>query len=154
VDQLEAALELLHRAAGVRQEELTGLGRVRPLADALEQRQTDLLFQLADLHAHSRLREPELARRPGEAPVARDGGERLQVRELDVHFGGIKKYLIVMIKTIDFTDTQNLGIMPRMDSSFYVLEVLAKDRLDRARLDAGRRRLLRRAEVLSIASRG
>lgn len=38
--------------------------------------------------------------------------------------------------------------MPRMDTSFYLLEVLAKDRLDRARLDAGRRRLLRLAEVL------
>jgi hypothetical protein len=136
----------------VRQEELTGLGRVGPLADALQQRQADLLLELADLHAHGRLREPELARRPGEAPVARDGGERLQVRELDVHVGGLKKYLIVMIKTIDFTDTQNRGIMPRMDSSFYVLEVLAKDRLDRARLDAGRRRLLRRAEVLPVSA--
>jgi hypothetical protein len=81
--------------------------------------------------------------------VTRDGGERLQVRELDVHVGGLKKYLIIMIKTIDFTDMRRRGMMPRMDSSFYVLDVLAKDRLDRARLDAGRRRLLRRAEVLS-----
>ena len=84
--------------------------------------------------------------------MARDGGERLQVRELDVHVGGLKKYLIVMIKTIDFTDTRNRGMMPRMDSSFYVLEVLAKDRLDRARLDAGRRRLLRRAEVPPVSA--
>lgn len=35
-----------------------------------------------------------------------------------------------------------------MDQSYYALEILAKDRLDRARVDAGRRRLLRRAEVL------
>ena len=39
-------------------------------------------------------------------------------------------------------------MIPRMDTSFYALEILAKDRLDRARLDAGRRRLLRLAEVL------
>jgi hypothetical protein len=84
--------------------------------------------------------------------VAGDGGERLQVRELDVHVVGLKKYLIVMIKTIDFTDIRNPGIMPCMDTSFYVLEVLAKDRLDRARLDAGRRRLLRRAEVLPVSA--
>jgi hypothetical protein len=43
--------------------------------------------------------------------------------------------------------------MPHMDSSFYALDMLVKDRLDRARLDAGRRRLLRRAEILSLAPR-
>ena len=80
--------------------------------------------------------------------MARDGGECLQVRELDVHVGDLKKYLIVMIKTIDFPDRFRRGIMHRMDTSFYILEVLAKDRLDRARLDAGRRRLLRLAHVL------
>src|SRR5207245_1893587 len=71
LDELEPALELPHRAPGVRQEELARLGRVGPLADTLEQRQ------------------PQLP-----------------------------------------------------------LELLAKDRLDRARVDAGRRRLLRRGEVL------
>jgi hypothetical protein len=35
-----------------------------------------------------------------------------------------------------------------MEQSYYTLEILAKDRLDRARVDAGRRRLLRRAEVV------
>jgi hypothetical protein len=35
-----------------------------------------------------------------------------------------------------------------MEQSYYTLEILAKDRLDRARVDARRRRLLRRAEVV------
>ena len=35
-----------------------------------------------------------------------------------------------------------------MEQSYYALELLAKDRLDRARVDAGRRRLLRRGEIL------
>jgi hypothetical protein len=39
-----------------------------------------------------------------------------------------------------------------MDQSYYALEVLAKDRLDRARADAGRRRLLRRAPVLRAST--
>jgi hypothetical protein len=73
------------------------------------------------------------------------------VRELDVHVGDVKKYLIVTIKTIDFTDSRRRGIMPGMDTSYYLLEVLAKDRLDRARLDAGRRRLLRLAQTLFVS---
>ena len=40
-----------------------------------------------------------------------------------------------------------------MDQSCYALEVLAKDRLDRARVDAGRRRLLRLGEVLPASLR-
>jgi len=70
------------------------------------------------------------------------------VRQLDVHVEEIKKYLIIMIKTIDFTDRTNRGMMRAMDTSYYALELLAKDRLDRARLDAGRRRLLRLAQAL------
>jgi len=41
-------------------------------------------------------------------------------------------------------------MMRGMDTSYYALEVLAKDRLDRARLDAGRRRLLRLAQALPV----
>jgi hypothetical protein len=85
--------------------------------------------------------------------VARDRGQGLQVRELDVHVEEIKECLIVMIKTIDFPDSGVSGTLPDMDSSFYALDMLVKDRLDRARLAAGRRRLLRLAEVLSAASR-
>jgi hypothetical protein len=136
----------------MRQEQLARFRRVGALADPLEQRQTQLLLELTHLHADRRLCEPELARRPGEAPVARDGRERLQVRELDVHVEDLKKYLIVTIKTIDFPDTRNRFIMRGMDVNFYGLEVLAKDRLDRARLDAGRRRLLRLAEVLPVSA--
>ena len=150
--ELETALELAHRAPGVRQQELARLGRVGPLADALEQGQTELLLELAHLHADRRLGEPELARRPGEAPVTRHRGEGLQVRELDVHVGEVKKYLIVTIKTIDFTDRTSRGMMRRMDTNCYALEVLAKDRLDRARLDAGRRRLLRLAPALPVSA--
>jgi hypothetical protein len=80
--------------------------------------------------------------------VARDGRECLQVCQLDVHEGDVKNYLIVTIKTIDFTDSRFRSIMRAMEQSDYLLEVLAKDRLDRARVDAGRRRLLRRAQVL------
>jgi hypothetical protein len=85
--------------------------------------------------------------------VTRDRGERLQMRELDVHVEEVKKYLIVTIKTIDFPDRLIRGIMLRMDTTFYALEMLAKDRLDRARLDAGRRRLLRRPTLLPPAAR-
>jgi len=74
------------------------------------------------------------------------------MRELDVHVGKLKKYLIVTIKTIDFTDRTTSGMMRGMDTSYYALEVLAKDRLDRARLDAGRRRLLRLAQVLPVCA--
>jgi hypothetical protein len=75
----------------VSQEELARFGRVGPLAHALEQRQPQLLLELTHLHADGRLREPELARRPGEIPVARHGGKRLQVRQLDVHEEELKK---------------------------------------------------------------
>ena len=40
-----------------------------------------------------------------------------------------------------------------MEQSSYALELLAKDRLDRARVDAGRRRLLRLGEVLPASLR-
>ena len=43
--------------------------------------------------------------------MARYRGERLQVRELDVHDGETKKYLIVTIKTIDFPDSGLWRIM-------------------------------------------
>jgi len=72
--------------------------------------------------------------------------------ELDVHAEEVKKYLIVTIKTIDFTDRSIRGMMRRMDTSYYALEVLAKDRLERARLDAGRRRLLRLAPALPASA--
>ena len=75
------------------------------------------------------------------------------MRELDVHVGELKKYLIVMIKTIDFPDNRASGIMRRMDTTFYALEMLAKDRLDRARLDAERRRPLRRPTRLPAPAR-
>ena len=68
--------------------------------------------------------------------------------QLDVHEWDVKNYLIVTIKTIDFTDSRFRSIMRVMEQSYYLLEVLAKDRLDRARVDAGRRRLLRRAQGL------
>src|SRR5262249_49977683 len=130
--QPEAALELAHRAPGVREQELARLGRVGPLADALEQRQAELPLELTHLHADRRLRQAQLARRPGEAPVARHRGEGHEVRELDVHVEEVKKYLIVTIKTIDFPDSTIRGMMSRMDTSYYALEMLAQDRLDRA----------------------
>jgi hypothetical protein len=58
--------------------------------------------------------------------VARDRGERLQVRELDVHAGGPKKYLIVTIKTIDFADSTGCRIMRPMDTSYWRLLRLAE----------------------------
>ena len=61
--ELDAPLELLPGAAGVGQEHLACLGRIGPLADALEQGQPQISLELAHLHAHRRLREPELARR-------------------------------------------------------------------------------------------
>src|SRR5439155_3510539 len=44
-------IELLHGAAGMRQQQLARLGRIGPLADALEQRQPELTLELAHLHA-------------------------------------------------------------------------------------------------------
>src|SRR5262245_6633257 len=141
LDELEAAVELLHGATGVSQQQLAGLGRVRPLADPLEQRQPDLALELAYLHADGRLGEPELPRRPREAPVARHRLQCVEMRQLHVHEG--KKYLIVTIMTIDFTDARIYAIMRAMDMNHFVAEMIARERLEQARALTVRRRLLR-----------
>lgn len=69
-----------------------------------------------------------------------NGGERLEVGELEVH--GIKKYLMKTIITIDFSDTCPGAIMTTMDINLYALEIVARDRLDRARARAAAHRLL------------
>jgi hypothetical protein len=125
----------------VGQQQLAGLGRVRPLADPLEQRQPDLALELAYLHADGRLGEPELSRRPGEAAVARHRLERVEVRQLHGHDG--KKYLIVTIMTIDFTDDRTCRMLRDVDMNHFVVETIARERLDSARAHAARRRLLR-----------
>jgi hypothetical protein len=72
------------------------------------------------------------------------------MRELDVH--GVKKYLIVTIMTIDFPDEQRRGIMRPVDMNPHFAEMLARERLERARADAARRRLLRGPRAAACAS--
>jgi hypothetical protein len=67
------------------QQHLAGLRREGALAHALEERQAERALELADLHAHRRLREMELAGGAGEGAVARDRVERPEVDELEVH---------------------------------------------------------------------
>jgi hypothetical protein len=73
--------------------------------------------------------------------VARHRLERVEVDELDVH--GPKKYLIVTIMTIDFPDDPSRAIMRSVDMNPYFAEMVARERLDCARVVAARRRLLR-----------
>jgi len=65
----------------------------------------------------------------------------VEVRELHVH--EVKKYLIVTIMTIDFTDDRIYRIIRPVDMNHYVVEIIARERLDCARAHAARRRLLR-----------
>jgi hypothetical protein len=63
------------------------------------------------------------------------------MRELHVH--ETKKYLIIMIMTIDFTDDRMCPMIGGMEMSHFVAEIIARGRLDSARAYAARRRLLR-----------
>jgi hypothetical protein len=66
----------------------------------------------------------------------------VEVRELHVHEG--KKYLIVTIMTIDFTDDRTYRMLRNVDMNHFIVETIARERLDSARAHAARRRLLRR----------
>jgi hypothetical protein len=63
------------------------------------------------------------------------------MRELHVH--EVKKYLIMMIMTIDFTDDRMGPMIAGVEMNYFVAEMIARERLDRARAYAARRRLLR-----------
>jgi hypothetical protein len=65
----------------------------------------------------------------------------VQVRQLHGHEA--KKYLIVTIMTIDFTDARVRAIIRPVDMNHFLAETIARERLDRARAHAARRRLLR-----------
>jgi hypothetical protein len=65
----------------------------------------------------------------------------VQVRQLHGHEA--KKYLIVTIMTIDFTDDRACRMLGAVDMNHFVVEIIARERLDRARAYAARRRLLR-----------
>jgi hypothetical protein len=63
------------------------------------------------------------------------------MRELHVH--EVKKYLIMMIMTIDFTDDRLCPMIVGVEMSHFVAEIIVRERLDTARAYAARRRLLR-----------
>jgi hypothetical protein len=65
----------------------------------------------------------------------------VEVRQLHVHEG--KKYLIVTIMTIDFTDASIRAIIRPVDMNHFAAEIIARERLDQARAHTARRRLLR-----------
>jgi hypothetical protein len=65
----------------------------------------------------------------------------VEVRELHVHEA--KKYLIMMIMTIDFADDRACPMIAGVEMSPFVVEIIARERLDSARASAARRRLLR-----------
>ncbi|MBI4172873.1 MAG: hypothetical protein HY511_08920 [Actinobacteria bacterium] len=60
--------------------------------------------------------------------------------ELEGH--DLKKYLMIIIKTIDFPDEPADAIMQDMDINTYALEILVEDRLARARSEAAVQALL------------
>src|SRR4029450_10271933 len=82
-------------------------------------------------HADGRLARPDLPRRPREAAVPGHRLERVEMRELHVHDD--KKYLIIMIMTIDFTDDRIGRMLGRVDMNHFVAEIIARERLDSAR---------------------
>ena len=82
---LDAGLQLAQRAIGVGQQQLAGPRGERALAHALEQREAERLLEVAHLHADGGLGEVERLRRAREGAVARDGLQRAQVRDLEVH---------------------------------------------------------------------
>jgi hypothetical protein len=65
----------------------------------------------------------------------------VEVRELHVHEA--KKYLIMMIMTIDFADDRACPMIAGVEMSPFVVEIIARERLDSVRAYAARRRLLR-----------
>jgi hypothetical protein len=65
----------------------------------------------------------------------------VEVRQLHGHDG--KKYPIVTIMTIDFTDDRTCRMLRDVDMNHFVAETIARERLDSARAHAARRRLLR-----------
>src|SRR5262245_25315485 len=62
-------------------------------------------------------------------------------------FMDLQKYLIVMIMTIDFADARVRAIIAGVDMNHYVVELMARERLDCARAHTARRRLLRGREA-------
>jgi hypothetical protein len=63
----------------------TGLRQEQTLADLLEQRQTDLILELFDLHGYRRLCEVQLVRGARDRAEARHGLEDAQLAQGDVH---------------------------------------------------------------------
>ncbi len=86
---LDARLDLVERARRVREEDLAGARRERPLADALEERLPERLLELPHLHADGGLRDAELTGGAREARVPGHRAQRAQVHELQVHGGQI-----------------------------------------------------------------
>ncbi len=66
------------------QQQFAGIGQIGLFADVLEQRQTNALFQLLDLHGDSRLGQEQRLRRPGKTAKTRNGLEDLQLTQTDM----------------------------------------------------------------------
>ena len=68
-------LEALGDRVGVLEQERAGRRELQAAAAAIEQPRADLVLERRDLMRDRRLRERELARRPRERPLVRDGAE-------------------------------------------------------------------------------
>ena len=77
----ELRLDLVEARPDRPQQALAGLGGRDAAGGPRQQPQPEPLLQAADGMAQRRLRHPELRRRPGEAPLARDGEEGEEVAD-------------------------------------------------------------------------
>ena len=83
----DGRLEIVEQAFGDRKKIVAGSRqRDRPGA-AIEQPDPEVLFQLADVQAQTRLRQAEPLGRAGEVSRARYGDEDAQLVQVDVHPG-------------------------------------------------------------------
>ncbi len=78
-------LELREGALAMRQQDLAGRGREGAFADALDQRQTEILFELADVQADRRLAQAQRLAGARETAVPGDFAQRPEMREAEVH---------------------------------------------------------------------
>src|SRR5271154_5997746 len=67
------------------QERLAGLGKLRSVGQAMEQRSADLPFQVLDLLTERRLADAYLGRRPREMPLFGDSQKISDVAQLHCH---------------------------------------------------------------------
>jgi hypothetical protein len=91
IDVVDSLPELVEGGASAPEQSLAVDRGLDPARAAIEQADAEHLLQSGDDVGHGRLRQPELARRPGHAAGLDDGGQDLQIAKAqaaaDAFFG-------------------------------------------------------------------